>query len=170
MPTRGYGVFRRLLLGSVTAKVLHDADCPVWTGVHPETFTADGALSIGSIACAVDLGPQTRSAVTWAAGFAASRNARLTIIHVVSPVPDADWRERLRNMAHDQLTALRNELHTPAEVHVEFGQAPRDIPEIVKRLGADILVIGRGHTGSGGRLAGGAYAIVRDSVVPVVSV
>ena len=26
MPTHGYGVFRRLLLGSVTAKVLHDAD------------------------------------------------------------------------------------------------------------------------------------------------
>jgi nucleotide-binding universal stress UspA family protein len=29
MPTHGYGPFRRLLLGSVTSKVLHDADCPV---------------------------------------------------------------------------------------------------------------------------------------------
>src|SRR5271157_473800 len=27
MPTHGYGPFRRLLLGSTTAKVLHDADC-----------------------------------------------------------------------------------------------------------------------------------------------
>ncbi len=34
MPTHGYGPFRRLLLGSVTAKVLHDAECPVWTAVH----------------------------------------------------------------------------------------------------------------------------------------
>ena len=31
MPTHGYGTFRRFILGSVTAKVLHDADCPVWT-------------------------------------------------------------------------------------------------------------------------------------------
>src|SRR5689334_17633637 len=30
MPTHGYGPFRRFLLGSVTAKVLHDAICPVW--------------------------------------------------------------------------------------------------------------------------------------------
>lgn len=27
MPTHGYGVFRRRLLGSITAKVLHDSDC-----------------------------------------------------------------------------------------------------------------------------------------------
>jgi nucleotide-binding universal stress UspA family protein len=31
MATHG---FRRFILGSVTAKVLHDADCPVWTGAH----------------------------------------------------------------------------------------------------------------------------------------
>ena len=42
MPTHGYGVFRRLLLGSVTAKVLHDADCPVWTGLHPERCDSAG--------------------------------------------------------------------------------------------------------------------------------
>ena len=30
MPTHGYGPFRRFILGSVTAKVLHDADCPVY--------------------------------------------------------------------------------------------------------------------------------------------
>ena len=36
MPTHGYGPFRRFILGSNTAKVLHDADCPVWTGVHIE--------------------------------------------------------------------------------------------------------------------------------------
>src|SRR5688572_23815931 len=34
LPTHGHGPFRRFLLGSVTAKVLHDVHCPVWTGVH----------------------------------------------------------------------------------------------------------------------------------------
>jgi len=36
MPTHAHGRFRRFLLGSVTAKVLHDTDCPVLTGVHHE--------------------------------------------------------------------------------------------------------------------------------------
>ena len=31
MPTHGLGLFRSLLVGSATAKVLHDAQCPVWT-------------------------------------------------------------------------------------------------------------------------------------------
>src|SRR5207245_2957797 len=34
MPTHGYGRFRNMLLGSVTAKVLHDAHCPIWTAAH----------------------------------------------------------------------------------------------------------------------------------------
>ena len=36
MPTHA-GTFRRMLLGSTTAKVLHDADCPVLTSKHAET-------------------------------------------------------------------------------------------------------------------------------------
>src|SRR4051794_24356761 len=34
MPTHGYGPFRQFLLGSVTAKVLHDVKCAVWTSAH----------------------------------------------------------------------------------------------------------------------------------------
>ena len=36
MSTHGHGVFYRFLLGSVTAKVLHESHCPVWTGAHLE--------------------------------------------------------------------------------------------------------------------------------------
>ena len=34
MATHGHGPFRQLLLGSVTAKILHDAHVPVWTATH----------------------------------------------------------------------------------------------------------------------------------------
>ena len=34
MPTRGLGRFRRLLLGSVTSKILHDTSFPLWTSIH----------------------------------------------------------------------------------------------------------------------------------------
>ena len=40
MSTRGEGAFYRFLLGSVTAKVLHETDCPVWTGAHLEETPA----------------------------------------------------------------------------------------------------------------------------------
>ena len=170
MPTRGYGVFRRLLLGSVAAKVLHDADCPVWTGVHPEAFNAEGVISIRSVGCAVDLGPQTGSALRWASAFAREWSATLQIMHVMSPVPDEDARHRLSDMTREHATALQHEYGTDGELHLEFGDVRSAVPEIVKRLGTDVLVIGRGHLGPGARLGGGAYAIVRDSACPVVSV
>jgi len=34
MPTHGYGRFRAALLGSVTAKVIHDSLCALWTSAH----------------------------------------------------------------------------------------------------------------------------------------
>jgi hypothetical protein len=37
MPTHT-GTFRRMLLGSTTAKVLNDADCLVLTSTHAETI------------------------------------------------------------------------------------------------------------------------------------
>src|SRR5271169_4098709 len=59
MPTHGYGPFRRLLLGSVTAKVLHDAECPVWTAAHVEDRPCKDHLACRNILCAVDGTPES---------------------------------------------------------------------------------------------------------------
>src|SRR5688572_15172921 len=71
MPTHGYGRFRRFLLGSVTAKVLHDADCPVLTGVHVEQAAPLEPVFFRTILCAVDFDSAGERALRWAAGFAA---------------------------------------------------------------------------------------------------
>ena len=55
MPTHGHGPFRRLLLGSVTSKVLHDAECPVWTGVHENKDRPAEPMTLKHVVCAVDL-------------------------------------------------------------------------------------------------------------------
>src|ERR1039458_8085064 len=54
MPTHGYGPFRTMLLGSVTAKVLHDCDCPVWTAAHICTPSLPQHCKCENVMCAID--------------------------------------------------------------------------------------------------------------------
>src|SRR6476646_4731669 len=66
MPTQGMGIYRRLILGSTSAKILHDADCPVWTGVHLENAPPLEAVVCQRILCAVDLKPPSEQVLDWA--------------------------------------------------------------------------------------------------------
>jgi nucleotide-binding universal stress UspA family protein len=166
MPTHGYGPFRRYILGSNTAKVLHDADCPVWTGTHLSETPVAVAAPFHHVMCAVDLGPQSAKTLAWAAHFAREFEARLTLFHVTACDP------QLRSSAGDALNNLRNQVGaTTAELDLESGEASRQICAAAKRQHADVLVIGRGSAaGVFGRLRTNAYAIIRESPCPVVSV
>jgi nucleotide-binding universal stress UspA family protein len=57
LPTHGRGAFRRLLLGSVPTKVLHDCTCPVWTTAHDSSVQTELAHTI---LCALDLSEAMR--------------------------------------------------------------------------------------------------------------
>lgn len=70
MPTRGHGVFRTFLLGSMASKVLQDVARPIWTGVHASEHSA---RAIASIACTA----QSEDVVAWASDLASSFKARL---------------------------------------------------------------------------------------------
>lgn len=82
MPTRGVGAFRRYVMGSVTAKVLHDANSPVWTGVHHKE-APPFSPEFRNVVCALDLGPQSLKALVWASGLAEKLHSKLTLLHVV---------------------------------------------------------------------------------------
>ncbi|HEY2844540.1 MAG TPA: universal stress protein, partial [Bryobacteraceae bacterium] len=69
MPTHGYGPFRTLLLGSITAKVLHDAECPVWTATHIDEPPARDHLACRNVLCAIDGTPKSAPLMEWAARF-----------------------------------------------------------------------------------------------------
>ncbi len=86
MPTHGVGLFRELMVGSTTAKVLHDAHCPVWTAAHVEQQMATGLPR--RILCAVADVPEGRGLLRWAAAFSEKVGASLEVLHVVSLVPD----------------------------------------------------------------------------------
>jgi nucleotide-binding universal stress UspA family protein len=179
MPTHGYGPFRRFLLGSVTAKVLHDAICPVWTGPHMESAPDYSTVHFRNIVCAIDLGLHSREVLCWAAGFAREFGAHLSIIHAIPASAtrlggfyfDPDWRTQLTRTAMERIGFLRQEMEIEGSVAIEAGEAPVVVGSAVEALKADLLVIGRGSTPHAhGHLPTHAYAIVRESSCPVVSV
>jgi nucleotide-binding universal stress UspA family protein len=174
MPTHGYGPFRRFILGSNTAKVLHDCDRPVWTGVHLEDAPVALPLALESVLCAVDLGPHSGRTFAWATWLAASFGARLTVLHAATGLAGGAPGE---SGGFDPVWAAEVELRRLqgsgdfANIRVATGDPAAAICSTAAEIQADVVVIGRGSAaGVFGRLRTNAYAIIRQSPCPVVSV
>ena len=178
MPTHGYGPFRRLLLGSVTAKVLHDIDTPVWTTAHLETMP-DSPAALKRILCAIDLGPSSLRALEWSARLAAEFGAQLELVHAIVELDprlegyhfSPEWRKFLVDGAEAEIAALQQKAGARAEVTLAMGPVADSVCEQARKVDADLLVIGRGmEAGILGRLTSDAYTIIRQAPCPVVSV
>jgi nucleotide-binding universal stress UspA family protein len=173
LPTHGYGNFRRFILGSVTAKVLHHALCPVWTGVHMEQVPRLEDIAFRNIVCAVDLGTQSCRTLRWANKFAAEFGASLQLIHAVpsTRATEATDHDKLIQQATEQLQAIQDCSGSSAKVSILTGDAPEAVCGFAERDKADLLVIGRSVSEQMlGRLRADAYSIIRQSHCPVVSV
>jgi nucleotide-binding universal stress UspA family protein len=179
MSTLGEGVFYKFLLGSVTAKVLHESPCPVWTGVHLEEAPAH-EFSIRNVLCSVDLrSRRSNNTASFAAELAAATDAKLTLVHITDSVEtfgpggfsvDPEWKEKIVGFAAQEIAALQQEVGTNAEVIIESGNVPELLNRAAEQTSADVLVIGhspgRGHLGDNGN----GYGIIRESLIPVLSV
>lgn len=178
MPTRGHTRFRQLLLGSVTAAVLHDATCPVWTEAHTESQAAR-APGYHSLVCAVDMGPQTPALLQTASEFSRQFGASLHVVHSV-PHGDGRFSTGLSNRAHALLVDTAREdfslhcqkagLSFPLEIVDDFRLVDGIVGAIATH-NADLLLIGRGVIQSAlGRLRTNAHDLIRCSPCPVLSV
>lgn len=179
MPTHGYGPFRRFLLGSVTAKVLHDVSIPVITGPHLEPCKPMETPSFRKILCAIDLCPESRGLLEWASRLAREFGAKVTIVHAL-PVSttrmegiyfDPQWRANLAANARQEIATLQAAVNLDGEVLIEVGDVPGAVRAAAETTAADLVVAGHGCThGVLGRLRANTYGIVRESCCPVVVV
>jgi nucleotide-binding universal stress UspA family protein len=178
MPTHGYGAFRRFILGSVTAKVLHDADCPVFTGVHLADAPAPEMIHIEKIVVAVDLGESTDQVLQWASYLVKAVQAQLVVTHVVPSIEgetgevfDPDWRETFAAPARKRIQELMANHGLRGDIVIDWGEVSKQVCEVAEAEAADLLIIGRAHSESSlGRLRTHAYAIIRMAPCPVLSV
>jgi nucleotide-binding universal stress UspA family protein len=177
MPTRGDGPLRRFLLGSVTAKVLHDASAAVWTGVGSALENHQPAIPYKSIVCALDESEEAEAVLRAAAALARSYKAALALVHVLEMLPATPemdfniYRKELVQAAHSRMRDLKSRLNLDAPDTVIDVGIPNGIHEEIVRRKADLLVVGRGHDqGTIGRIWSRLYAIVRDSPCPVLSI
>lgn len=178
MPTHGYGPFRSLLLGSVTAKVLHDAECPVWTAAHVEDHPVKDHLQTRAILCAVDGTEKSIALMQWAAQLAKDFGATLRLVHVTPGIEswparqmDRQFEQDMRLEARKEIEQLQQTAGVDCPVCIAVGDVAEGVREEARRHSSDAIVIGRGVIHETlGRLRTHAHEIIRRSPCPVLSV
>jgi nucleotide-binding universal stress UspA family protein len=181
LATHGYGGFCGRLLGSVAAKVLHDAKCPVWTAAHTEEPTLQSHSDFRSMMCAVDL--EAGSSELWerAAKLSANCSARLRLVHAVPDAgegvdmflaakPHRDVQNRLLGAAREEAARMQQKVGTKLDQCVAGGEVSEVVRGAAEHHEADLVIIGRGKLRTAlDRLRTHAYSIIRDCPCPVLS-
>jgi nucleotide-binding universal stress UspA family protein len=178
MPTHA-GIFRHMLFGSTTAKVLNDADCPVLTSNHAPEI-APRPLEHRELLCALRADNDSARVLRFAHQMAIDAHCNLHLIHAIQTAGRGlsvrlDLEEQVqseeRKRAVERIAELQRTVGLQAPVRIVAGPIKESILEAVRGFDADVLVVGRSpQSGVDGRLRDLTYAIVRDSPVPVLSV
>lgn len=177
MGTRGMGTFRRLLLGSVSAKVLNDAECPVLTMVHHRSQTVE-TPPLRRVLCGIDLKQCSDEVVRWGSGLSEAFDGPMAAIHVLPSLASEPGRNLCMSYPESLIADIREacvrvleKQGVEGQVFVEEGDVPDMIRRFAECTNTGLLVIGR-HAGESklGRLRQHAYQIIREAPCPVVSV
>ena len=191
MGTHGATGFERLILGSVTEKVLRKARCPVLT-VPPRAHSA-ATLPFRQVLCAIDFSDASLEALAYAGALAQQSHSRLQLLHVVqwpwdeppAPAPQelppeqavalGEYRRYVDASAMARLAALRRERipeGIEAVPRIVHGKAYVQILRVAAETCADLIVL-RVHGRNAAELmvfGSTANQVVRAAACPVLTV
>ena len=173
------GQIGHVLVGGVTAGVLHHAPCPV--AVAPLGY-AEHAAQPATIAVGFDGGEEARHALRLAGALAKACGAQLRILSVVatpvlatSPATfEPEWIEQARADGHDRVDdalGILSELGVQASGDVAVGgSAAEELAELSHDV--DLVVVGSRGWGPVRRLLLGSTSdrLVREAACPVIAV
>ncbi|MFC6988288.1 universal stress protein [Haloplanus sp. GCM10025708] len=178
MPTHGREGLKRVLLGSVTERVVNDAPVPVLT-VNPDAEASP--YPAANVLVPTDGSRGANLALDEGIGVVDATDATLHILHVVETgglgidVRSAVAEDRLAERA-DEVVADAADAAASASVdavtEIAHGGAYRKILEYVEENDIDLVVVGtHGRTGFDRYLLGSVTSkLVRTSPVPVLLV
>jgi nucleotide-binding universal stress UspA family protein len=157
MGTHGRSGFERLILGSVTEKVVRRVRCPVLTVPPPLERKAEHSVRFKAILCPVDFSPSSVRALEYGLTLAREADARLVVLHVSeTTIDDAlageaahfsvpEYHRHVKADALERLSGL-----IPAEARewckpepmVTSGRPYREILRVAADMDADVIVMG----------------------------
>ena len=182
--THGRGGFERLVLGSVTEKVLRKAPCAMLTVPRGAIGREPGAVRWELILCAHDGSAASQDGVEYAVSLAERTGARLLLLGVVESIPyggdftspdDSAFRqERERHAVNALDLALEPAVRARLRVNdrVVYGKPSQQILEVAAQEQPDVIVLGIQGRGALDLLMFGSTTnhVVRHAEQPVLTV
>lgn len=183
--THGREGFERLVLGSVTEKVLRKAKCPVLTVSEPGEEKTSKPAVFKNILCAVDFATPSLKAVEVSLSLAQEAEGRLTLFNSVewfseepgweSAVSVPDYRAQMEEQVKARLDeVVPSDVREWCEVStvVRSGKPYRELLVYAKEMSAELIVMGvRGRNPLDLMLFGSTTQhVVRHAECPVLTV
>ena len=175
MGTHGYGPVQGWILGSVTAKVLHRAKCPVWTeDTRHAQFKESG---ISEVLCALELTSEAVPLLRFTKELSQELGAAVRVIHSEPAMEtrpnryfDFDLHRYLMDSARVEIGKMQREAGTDFPLTISETGISSALAEAVQEDRCNLVVIGRGKTEKVlGRFQTHAYEIIRHATCPVLS-
>ena len=188
MGTHGRSGFDRLMLGSVTEKVMRKAECPVMAvPPHAEHLVAPGDVEFDRILCAVDFSDCSLVGLLYALSMAEEADARITVVNVIEKPPELDAHPVSADFNADEVRAsaeaerlgrlralIPKEVlpYCSVETAVWEGRAWRGILALAADRKSDLIVMGvRGRGAVDLALFGSnTHGVIRGATCPVLTV
>jgi nucleotide-binding universal stress UspA family protein len=189
MGTHGLSGFERLLIGSVTERVLRKAPCPVLTVPPRAVDVMEIPPLFKQILCPIDFSDSSMRALKYAASLAQEADGCLTVAHIfeLEGSLGANWREALTPRSiRDELTTLENDrrdklahavpddVRTYCDVKTVMrpGTPYREILRLADEDKSELIVLGVQGRGAVDLAFFGSTAnhVVRQATCPVLTV